>query len=249
MCEERPPAPVPRDPNLRRRTVMRYGKSTGVHEVDMTRTRAPAQSLKSAAPGAPFGWTNEGKPYEGTQYCIRAQNKTFQFASLSTRNGGRQYYWKSLSEVSRKVALSALETHGSVENLLAGETDLPVHDIFEPMQMAAITAIFQRLVGAETLAAFAAADLKEAPAGAEGSSGTAACTEVKSEAAPEAAATSATKPETTAVSTSAADESRVVGSKRSARMALVDELTEKEAVEKAPAAKRSSKMKQPKEVD
>ena len=46
---------------------MRYGKSTGVHTIDETARRPSGASLKSAAPGAPFGWTNEGAPYIGTQ--------------------------------------------------------------------------------------------------------------------------------------------------------------------------------------
>ena len=101
---------------------MRYGKSAGVVNVDETKRRQPGQGIKSAAPGAPFGWTSEGTPYIGTQYCIKgSQSGVLKFASLSTRNGNPQYYWKDLSGLSKKVALSALETHGSVEAILASE--------------------------------------------------------------------------------------------------------------------------------
>ena len=96
---------------------MRYGKSLGNHELDPTARRKPNMSLKKAAPGAPFGWTSDGSPYVGTQYAVRSKpgaGLQLQFASLSTRNGAPQFYWKPLVGVSAKVALSALETHGSV---------------------------------------------------------------------------------------------------------------------------------------
>ena len=83
--------------------VMRYGPN--LHELDPAVRRKPTQSLKKAAPGAPFGWCKSGAPYIGTQYCVRGS----QFASLSTRNGGATYYWKPLSTVSKKVALSAID--------------------------------------------------------------------------------------------------------------------------------------------
>ena len=76
--------------------VMRYGKSSGVLEIDPAVRRSSGQSLKKAAPGAPFGWTSEGTPYIGTQYCIQASPQGFKFASLSTRNGNSNYYWKPL---------------------------------------------------------------------------------------------------------------------------------------------------------
>ena len=81
--------------------------------------------------------------------------KSFQFASLSTRNGAPQFYWKELSGVSQKVALSALETHGSVEGLLAGESSATIGQVLDPSQLAAVRAVFKRLVGEETLARFA----------------------------------------------------------------------------------------------
>ena len=68
---------------------MRYGKSAA-QEIDQTIRRKPSQKLKSAAPGAPFGWCADGTPYVGTQYCIKSSNSGLKFASLSTRNGGAQ---------------------------------------------------------------------------------------------------------------------------------------------------------------
>ena len=52
---------------------MRYGKS-GVQQIDPSARRRAGQSLKKAAPGAPFGWCGDGTPYIGTQYGIKAAN-------------------------------------------------------------------------------------------------------------------------------------------------------------------------------
>ena len=85
---------------------MRYGPN--LHELDPAVRRKSTQSLKKAAPGAPFGWTDNGEPYIGTRYAVRGDH----FASVSTRNSGGSgmYYWKRLADVSKKVALSAIET-------------------------------------------------------------------------------------------------------------------------------------------
>ena len=200
---------------------MRYGKSAGVHQIDETKRRQPSQKLKSAAPGAPFGWTNEGMPYIGTQYCLRAKgDRSFQFASLSTRNGGAQYYWKPLNELSAKVALSSLETHGAVENLLAGESQIPASKIFDAAQLAAIKRVYEKLLGAERLAQFEACSDTAVDEGADMPSTSA-----------KAAGPSAMEPE----------ESRVVSKKRAARMALVDDL-KAEAAESADGARKSTRV-------
>ena len=125
--------------------VMRYGPN--LHELDPAVRRKPTQSLKKAAPGAPFGWCKSGAPYIGTQYCVRGS----QFASLSTRDGGATYYWKPLSTVSKKVALSAIETHGSVGNLLAGESQAPLSEIMTPEELAKVREVFTKLIGKEEL--------------------------------------------------------------------------------------------------
>ena len=83
-----------------------YGKSAGNLEIDPTARRQPNDSLKKAAPGAPFGWTTEGTPYIGTQYCIRG---TTDFCSLSTRNGAARYFWRSIGNLTSRVAMSAME--------------------------------------------------------------------------------------------------------------------------------------------
>ena len=95
---------------------MRYGKNKQKYvEIDPTARQKPGQSLKKAAPGAPFGWNWKGEPYQGTQYEVSKDGT--QFASVSTRNGGAQKYWQPMQCVSAKVAMSALETHGTVEGL------------------------------------------------------------------------------------------------------------------------------------
>ena len=116
---------------------MRYGAEKSKHlEIDPAARRKQGQSLKKAAPGAPFGWDHEGRPYIGTQ-CDTADSKGdrgscsrlcrnsshlravifadrvsadgTRFASVSTRNGGEQEYWQPMVCVSAKVATSALE--------------------------------------------------------------------------------------------------------------------------------------------
>ena len=144
--------------------VMRYGKSSGVLEIDPAVRRSSGQSLKKAAPGAPFGWTSEGTPYIGTQYCIQASPQGFKFASLSTRNGNSNYYWKPLNGLSATVALSALETYGAVDHLCAGESRLPLRDIMSPVQIAKVRAVFVGLLGADVVASFeSVADTPDAP--------------------------------------------------------------------------------------
>lgn len=94
---------------------MRYGSAKGNHGIDPSARRQDGQSLKKAAKGAPFGWTTDGTPYIGTQYAVSDDGK--QFASVSTRNGGCTPFWKALADVSKSVALSAMETHGSPAGL------------------------------------------------------------------------------------------------------------------------------------
>ena len=184
---------------------MRYGKS-GAQEIDATLRRRSDQKLKSAAPGAPFGWCSDGTPYIGTQYCVKQSARGLQFASLSTRNGRAQYYWKSLSELSPKVALSALETHGRVEELLANESRLPIGEVFELPQLSAVKAVFRRLVGAQVLSQFEAAGGDDEPD-----------SNASAKATPSAEGISVK-------SEGGASGSKVVGQKRLARMAAVDEL-------------------------
>ena len=128
---------------------MRYGKSSGVLEIDPAVRRSSGQSLKKAAPGAPFGWTSDGTPYIGTQYCIQASPQGFKFASLSTRNGNSNYFWKPLNGLSATVALSALETHGAVDHLCAGESRLPLSEIMSPVQIAKVRAVCVRQCSTE----------------------------------------------------------------------------------------------------
>ena len=64
---------------------MRYGKDKDVClEIDPSARRQPGQTLKKAAPGAPYGWTRDDRPYIGTQYAISVCGT--QFASVSTRD-------------------------------------------------------------------------------------------------------------------------------------------------------------------
>lgn len=96
---------------------MRYGTNKAHNlEIDPTARRKPGQSLKKAAPGAPFGWNADGAPYIGTQYRVSPDGT--RFASVSTRNGGEQEYWKPISTLTARVAISAIETHGKLEHLL-----------------------------------------------------------------------------------------------------------------------------------
>ncbi len=181
---------------------MRYGKSSGMHEIDPAVRRKPSQSLKKAAPGAPFGWTVEGTPYIGTQYCVQDSPQGFKFASLSTRNGNSNYFWKPLHGLSKKVALSALETHGAVDCLCAGESGLPLKDIMSPDQIAKVRAVFSGLLGADVVARFESAADADAPL---------------------AAPSSEVKPDVKQVASEEKQRS-LMGEKRKARMAMVDEM-------------------------
>lgn len=103
---------------------MRYGAQNHL-EIDPAARRAPGQSLKKGAKGAPFGWTTSGEPYIGTQYGVNSNGTTFY--SISTRDGGETRYPNALHAVSTRVAQSALETHGSVRGLVGmGEAPLEV---------------------------------------------------------------------------------------------------------------------------
>ena len=187
------------------------------------------------------------------RYCIKPNGKAYKFASLSTRNGNRQYYWKDLNGLSSKVALSALETHGSVDGILAGESDSPIGDILQPEQLEAVLAVFKRLVGAETLAKFSAAeeeavsdDSDPPPDEESDEEAKSVKSEVKAEAPPAVSAKKAGRAKAVdAESAEATKESK----KRVARMALVDEL--KTQAEGAQAAEKASKRakSEPKLVD
>ena len=228
---------------------MCYGKSAA-QEIDQAIRRKPSQKLKSAAPGAPFGWCADGTPYVGTQYCIKASNSGLKFASLSTRNGSAQCmlvppplshacprtqptvpprpsatdYWKDLSGLSSKVALSALETHGRVDALLANESTLPIGEVLETSKLEAVRAVFRRLVGAQTLEKMEATvdDAEEKAAG--GSSSLSVATPVG---------------EGIGVKVESMEGSKVVGKKRLARMEAADEIHQAmHAVSKAKKEKR-----------
>ncbi|EOD11612.1 hypothetical protein EMIHUDRAFT_465033 [Emiliania huxleyi CCMP1516] len=114
-------------------------------------------TLKKAQPGAPFGWTSEGMPYIGTQYCVDFRTPTGRLASLSTRNGGEAYHWQSLGGVSAKVASSALETHGRIDQLMAGESGRPCGEILSASDLATVRAAFVRVLGEEVVRQFEAA--------------------------------------------------------------------------------------------
>ena len=198
---------------------MRYGKSSGVLEIDPAVRRSSGQSLKKAAPGAPFGWTSEGTPYIGTQYCIQASPQGFKFASLSTRNGNSNYYWKPLNGLSATVALSALETHGAVDHLCAGESRLPLRDIMSPVQIAKVRAVFVGLLGADVVASFeSVADTPDAPLSAPSSE---------------------VKPEVKEDASEEKQRSRT-GEKRKARMAMVDEIKQTKQSEDRHGGKRAA---------
>lgn len=133
---------------------MRYGPN--LYELDPAVRRKPQQSLKKAAPGAPFGWNSyNSEPYIGTRYAVRGT----QFASVSTRNGSSgQYYWKPLNSLSAKVALSAIETHGTVEKLWAGESRATLADVMQPDELDRVRAVFVKLIGEEQLRRLESAD-------------------------------------------------------------------------------------------
>ena len=207
--------------------VMRYGPN--LHELDPAVRRKPTQSLKKAAPGAPFGWCKSGAPYIGTQYCVRGS----QFASLSTRDGGATYYWKPLSTVSKKVALSAIETHGSVGNLLAGESQAACSEIMTPEELAKVREVFTKLIGKEELERLESAGAGFSPTDGAPSMEPAAESGAKAE----TPAASASAAETSKAKSEAAEptEASCVGAKRKARMALVDDMRGTTSTKGAPA--------------
>ena len=129
-----------------------------------------------------------------------------QFATQYTQRVP-QFYWKPLMGVSAKVALSALETHGSVSSLLAGESMLPLSEILEATQAAAVRAAFVRLLGEAVVSSFETT-AEGGDSNGSGPSGSAAAP-VKDEDAPSA------QPKLEA-------EASAVGQKRKARMALAD---------------------------
>ena len=144
---------------------MRYGKDKDVClEIDPSARRQPGQTLKKAAPGAPYGWTRDDRPYIGTQYAISVCGT--QFASVSTRDateaerGNPAYegtrYWKPLKSVSAKVARSAIETHGSVESLL-GMCKLSASERLS------VREVFTSVVGERHLAQLEALSAESAP--------------------------------------------------------------------------------------
>ena len=206
---------------------MRYGPN--LYELDPAIRRKPQQSLKKAAPGAPFGWNaHNNEPYIGTRYAVRGT----QFASVSTRNGSSgQYYWKSLSSLSAKVALSAVETHGTVEKLWAGESRGTLADVMEPEDLARVRAVFVRLIGEEQLRKLESAD-DEDPAD-----------DTKLDVKPDV------KPEVDRATASPmfeGDAGKALDSKRKKRMEMVDEINgianaEKVAKSESSRGARSSK--------
>ena len=199
---------------------MRYGKSAA-QEIDPTVRRPANAKLKSAAPGAPFGWKSDGTPYIGTQYCIKQKGSNgFQFASLSTRDGGARYFWKDLSGVSAKVALSAIETHGCVEAILAGESTLRIGSVLEPSALRAVRAAFVRLLGKEALERLESVSDPEDDDDAE-TGGTAAADPAKM--ATQEKSTPAAAPNASSGAV-CEEQSKVCGKKRVARMAMVDEI-------------------------
>ena len=131
------------------------------------------------------------------------------FASLSTRNGVEQYYWKPLSGLSKKVALSALETHGSVERLLAGESRSPLCEVEAlASSVEKVRSVFVRLLGVEVVAEFHSTEASPIDA-----------TDPESSIlAPLAQGAGGVKLEMSAEGKSA------VGQKRKARMEMVDDL-------------------------
>ena len=76
---------------------------------------------------------------------------TGRLASLSTRNGGEAYHWQSLGGVSAKVASSALETHGRIDQLMAGESGRPCGEILSASDLATVRAAFVRVLGEEVV--------------------------------------------------------------------------------------------------
>jgi hypothetical protein len=176
---------------------------------DETLRRKPGQSLKKAVLGAPFGWTAEGTPYIGTQYCVKGGPRDLKFASLSTRNGGEQYFWKSMTTLTSKVALSALETHGTVGNLRGGESSAPCSEILPPESLDAARAVFVRLLGEETVRKFEDTEA------------------VASKSQEAVVATDAPGSSSGGTSKTDMEHESAVGQKRKARMAMADEVKAK----------------------
>lgn len=139
------------------------------------------------------------------------------------------------------MALSALETHGTVGCLLAGESGLPIKDILEVAQVAHVRAVFARLLGEEVLRRFEAtgeADEAEAAPSAE-VDGAEAAPSAEAEAAGTTSALRAAAGPAKASSTTSGTQQQesAVGPKRKARMAMVDELRAEE--EKKPKKSKS----------
>ena len=139
--------------------------------------------------------------------------------------------------------MSALETHGKVEGLLANESRLPIGEVLEPPVLEKVRAVFRRLVGAQTLERFDAAGEDETPeanADAKAEAKVEAKAEAKAEGAAgpsSAKASSSMTPEGLGVKAGLHEESKVVGQKRLARMAVVDDINDAVKTAKtAPAA-------------
>lgn len=102
------------------------------------------------------------------------------------------------------MALSALETHGAVDHLCAGESRLPLKDIMSSGQIAKVRAVFVGLLGADVVASFeSVADTPDAPL---------------------LAPPSEVKPEVKKEDASEEKQRSRTGEKRKARMAMVDEI-------------------------
>lgn len=116
--------------------------------------------------------------------------------------------------------MSALETHGTIDGLLAGESGLCLGELFSQAQIQPVREIFVRLLGKDVVASFEATTAAAAPAEAEAKPEKA---EVKAEgaqSAPGAAKTDKEKRES------------VVGEKRKARMGMVDQIKLNETLER-----------------
>lgn len=222
---------------------MRYGKSAGVHEINEQCRRKANMSLKKAAPGAPFGWTSEGTPYHGTTYALRDSANGLKFASVSTRNAGNpQYFWKSISDLTSRVALSALETHGTVGGLQAGESSsATAGEVLEPHLLAKAHSIFVRLLGAQTVKRFEDAEKTmphgDEPAGADSDSSDVSepPDDDEDQPAPSSEITKAKTPSghaSTSKASAESEASKAIGHKRQARMAMVDEIRQQQEANK-----------------
>ncbi len=200
---------------------MRYGKGKP-QEIDPAARRGKNQGLKKAAPGAPFGWRLDGTPYRGTTYEVSADGS--RFASVSTRDpANTKHYWQPTSAVSKKVALSALETHGSMEKLLGFKS-------LSPDTRTVVRTIFSEKVGGEdTLAWFEALEEEEGEDVKASTEADAKASHGVAKAAKSIAKSGAAK--------SAGSGAQSLGDKRVARMRLVDGIKELDAGEEAPRKK------------